>query len=297
MPGDASAGALEGHSRLIARVHRTAGAARWGLSIERFTEAVARSCERRFRPEPLDSVAPREIRRYIRSLHAADLALACACADGSEAAWVECLSKYRSDLYAAARAIAGRDSARELADSLYADLYGLTERDGKRRPLFDYFHGRSKLSTWLRSVLAQRYVDRVRASRRLRSLDDEDQAPAAASRLTAANPPPEPDRSRLGRLFRDAVAQAVASLPPGDRLRLSYYYVHSLKLAEIGRLMGEHESSASRKLERARRALRADVEHRLSWHGLKPDDVQQCYERGTEEGTWDLAGVWGKGET
>ncbi len=45
----------------------------------------------------------------------------------------------------------GNDSkAREMADSLYADLYGLRESsDGSRRSLFDYFHGRSKLSTWL----------------------------------------------------------------------------------------------------------------------------------------------------
>jgi len=57
-------------------------------------------------------------------------------------------------------------NAQELADSLFAELYGLV--DGKRgeRSLFRYFHGRSSLKTWLRAVLAQRHVDRLRESRR-----------------------------------------------------------------------------------------------------------------------------------
>ena len=44
-------------------------------------------------------------------------------------------------------------TGRELADSLYADLFGLDTRDGERRSLFRYYHGRAKLTTWLRSVL------------------------------------------------------------------------------------------------------------------------------------------------
>lgn len=293
MSGLTSAGLLARHRSLIARLHQQAGAARWGLSIERFSEALARSSERRFRPAPLDSVPPREIAAYLESLHAADLALACACAEGSETAWHDFMKVFRPDLYAAARAIVGdAGAARELADSLYADLYGVAERDGRRRPLFEYFHGRSKLSTWLRAVLAQRHVDLLRAARRTRSLDEEDDGAPAGSRaaqLATTDPPPDPDRERLAQLFQQAVAQAVGALVPADRLRLSYSYLHGLMLAEIGRLMGEHESSVSRKLERARRALRHAIERRLREHGLKQDDVRQCYERATEDGRWDLA--------
>ena len=60
---------------------------------------------------------------------------------------------------------AGEARARELADSLYAELYGLNGAGGARgRALLDYFHGRSKLATWLRTVLAQRHVDALRAA-------------------------------------------------------------------------------------------------------------------------------------
>ena len=74
--------------------------------------------------------------------------------------------------------------ARDLADALYAELFGLTERDGARRSHFEYFHGRSSLATWLRAVLAQRSVDRARAARRLAPLPDEE--PPASPAAVAA---------------------------------------------------------------------------------------------------------------
>jgi len=282
---------LAAHARLVARLHDASGAARWGLSVERFAEALTRSAERRFRPAAVHAVPPAELAAYIESLHVADLALAAACADGSDAAWDEFMRAHRPALYAAARAVAGEAAGRELADLLYADLYGVTQRDGRRRPLFDYFHGRSRLATWLRAVLAQRHVDRAREARRTESLDEdrEDAAPGARlDALASADPPPDPDRPRLARLFDEAVAAAVAALAPADRLRLSYYYLHALTRARLGRLMGDHESSVSRKLERARRALRADIEARLSAHGLAAGDVRAVVEQAATEGRLNL---------
>ena len=60
----------------------------------------------------------------------------------------------------------GREARVGLADSRYADLYGVEQRDGERQSLFRFFHGRSSLATWLRAVLAQRHVDRVRVEQR-----------------------------------------------------------------------------------------------------------------------------------
>ena len=62
----------------------------------------------------------------------------------------------------------------ELADSLFAELYGLVDGKGGERSLFRYFHGRSALKTWLRAILAQRHVDRLRESRRWESFDQDD---------------------------------------------------------------------------------------------------------------------------
>ncbi len=112
---------------------------------------------------------------YLESLHADDLALACACIDGHDGAWEHFIRELRPQLYHAARTIAG-DDGRELADSLYGELFGLPGKDGVRRSLLAHYHGRSRLITWLRSVLVQRHIDRVRVTRRLEPLDEEDPA-------------------------------------------------------------------------------------------------------------------------
>ena len=57
-----------------------------------------------------------------------------------------------------------------------------------------------------------------------------------------------------------ALTVALGGLDPRDRLRLAYYYADDRTLAEIGRLLGEHEATVSRKLERTRGDVRARVE-------------------------------------
>ena len=92
---------------------------------------------------------------YLEALRAEDLALAIACRAGIAPAWECFIEKYRPILYASARAIC-RDEmmARELADSMWAELYGVDARGGQHRSLLDYFHGRSSLATWLRAIVA-----------------------------------------------------------------------------------------------------------------------------------------------
>jgi RNA polymerase sigma-70 factor (ECF subfamily) len=211
-----------------------------------------------------------------------ELALACACAVGNEAAWEHFVLEYRPVLYRAADALDPGGGARELADSLYADLFGLKADGGERRSLFLYFHGRSSLATWLRAVLAQRLVDRARAQARTAPLSDEE--PAAP-----AQPALDPDRGRYLALIHAAFRDAVAGLDPRDRLRLLYYYAQGLTLAQTGRLLREHEASVSRHLSAARKAIRRDVERRLREAALGPDEIARCFEYVTEDaGPLDL---------
>jgi RNA polymerase sigma-70 factor (ECF subfamily) len=200
----------------------------------------------------------------VTSSHAAEVELARLCAAGDERAWETFVREYRPLLYRAADALDPTGGAREVADSLYADLYGLTSGGGQRQSLFRYFEGRSSLLTWLRAVLAQRYVDRLRAARRAEPLDEdaEPQAPA----------PADPDRDRYVRLVRVALRHAVSRLDARDRLRLAGYYVQELTLAQVGRLLGESEASASRHLTRARREIRSEVERQLREEGRMSDD-------------------------
>jgi len=187
--------------------------------------------------------------------HDGDLELARLCAAGDELAWERFVREYRPLLYRAADALDRTGSAREVADSLYADLYGVKEGGAGRQSLFKYFHGRSSLATWLRAVLAQRYVDRIRAERRLEPLPEERAAPAAN--------PADPQRARYLALVGAAIGRAVAALDARDRLRLGCYYVQELTLAETGRVMKESEATSSRQLARTRLTIRDAVERQL----------------------------------
>jgi RNA polymerase sigma factor (sigma-70 family) len=250
---------------LVRRLYRRAGSERWKLSLSDFTSALEISAERAFRGR---SPGRRELEKYLSSLHLQDLALACACAAGHEAAWERFILEQRPALYRAADALQPGGGARDLADSLYGELYGIDERGGGRRSMLAYYHGRSSLTTWLRAVLAQRYVDRVRVQKRIEPLGDDQ----PASAIVAA----DPDRLRFVSLMRDALARALFGLTPRDRTRLACYYAQQLTLAETGRLLGEHEATVSRQLARSRRRVREDIERHLREAGLTSEDIAAC---------------------
>jgi RNA polymerase sigma-70 factor, ECF subfamily len=264
----------------IRRAYDKAGAARWNLDEAAFAAALESAVA-----DLVESGSRAGAARAIDSLHTEDLALACACAAGNAAAWEFFVTHYRPILHASARAITGDESrARELADSIFADLYGLEVREGRRRSLLGYFHGRSSLATWMRAVLAQRHIDNARAARRLEPLDNvpEQADPAAAD-------PPDPDRARYVAALAIVLAAALGALDARDRMRLGYYYRDGLKLREIGRLMGESESGVSRHLERTRRTIRESIEAALSTaHGLSREQIAMCYHYGAEDLPLDL---------
>lgn len=295
---------------------RAAAPAEWNLSEAQFLHLLQRSVARRFPAELPDH---NTLESYLESLHAADLALAGACSAGNAAAWDAFVAQYRPELYRAGRAIAGESQGRELADSLYADLFGLHESDGRRKSLFEYFHGRSKLGTWLRAVLAQRHVDEIRRASRTDSLDESasdgrSHAVLASAQVSAsghhaasdvlrrsahgaasASPHdgiPDPDRDRLLAVLQAALTAVLFALDPRDRLRLAYYYVDALTLAQIGKLLGEHEATVSRKLERSRRDVRKRVEAKLrEQKALTKAQFQQCIEYVREDWPFDLTKV------
>ena len=249
----------------LAALHSGSRAAEWDLTRPQFDAALERSVAKRF----ADGAVSRErLEEYLETLHIDDLVLASACMEGAETAWEYFVRTYRGYLRSAAGSLmkgghTGAD-AQELADSLFAELFGLV--DGKRgqASLFRYFHGRSSLKTWLRTVLAQRHIDRLRQSRRWEPLErenGEEETPVA--RQHGSTPPPDPHRRHYLERFCSALGDCLDALDPEDRRRLELYYVRGKTLAEIGRLVGEHESSASRNLERTRLALRASVEQCL----------------------------------
>lgn len=255
--------------RLVERLYELADGTRWQLPREAFAEALGRSVGHRFSDAP-DAEA---VEGYLSSLHVRDLALAAACIDGRDIAWEHFVRELRPQLYAAARTIAA-DDGRELADSLYGELFGFGESEGRRGSLLAHYHGRSRLLTWLRSVMVQRRIDRLRATRRLESLPDGEHG----AELTASAPPPDPERDRLIAIAQAAIDIAIDRLEPRDRLRLRLYYGQDMTLAAVGRVLGEHEATVSRKLEKARKTLRQQVERGMADSGLAPAAIARAFE-------------------
>ena len=297
---------LAGCEALIGRLYAESGSAKWGLTREQFVSALARSARKRFSG---GGIGAGKVEEYLATLHLQDLALASACAEAREEAWEQFVATFRNYLRSAAAAIlrcpTSSPAARELADSLFADLYGLGEGKRSERSLFRYFHGRSSLKTWLRAVLAQRHVDGIRANRRFRELVDGEETESAETRVTAGGARSEaaadPHRERYVALFTHTLEVALGLLDPRDKERLRLYYAEERTLAEIGQRFGEHESSVSRNLERTRRELRFEVEQVLrkgsvaadgdgsaGEPGLSDAEIALCFEYAAEDAPIDL---------
>jgi RNA polymerase sigma factor (sigma-70 family) len=295
-PGENSAHdpvSLLAHSaESVAALYSQTRAKEWGLSSAQFARGLERSVEKRFAD---GGCSAERLEEYLQTLHLEDLALAAACMAGSELAWESFFQEYRGYLRACAGAItknsrAGTD-ARELADSLFAELYGLT--DGKRgeHSLFRYFHGRSSLKTWLRTILAQRHIDRWREARKWQSIDGEDleQNRSILKDEKSAKPNLDPHRDRYVGLFVTALESCLAQLTKENRLRLELYYAREMTLAEIGRTLGEHESSVSRNLDRVRKELRVAVEdHLRSRQALSDAETLLCVQYAAQDAPIDF---------
>jgi RNA polymerase sigma-70 factor (ECF subfamily) len=273
---------------LVAALHRRCHAARWGVSLAEFGAALSASAERAVGGHQSTS---REIEQYLNALHLDDIALALACANGHDPAWDAFVDKFRPVLYGAADALDATGGAREIADTIYADLYGTRVTEGRRESLLRHYHGRSSLATWLRAVLAQRHVDHLRATRRLEPLPDDDRQRASTESPVAE----DPDHRRQRAMLQNALRAAMSALTPRDRLRLACYYQRQLTLAATGRILNEHEATVSRQLARTRRELREAVERAMKRAGLTPAAIAEAFAMAASDaGAFDLQQVLGE---
>ena len=259
----------EGITLLTGTLYQRSGGAKLGLTQERFC-AVLGEVAAKYLPKD----APTNDRHELySSLKVEDLALAHACAAGSERAWEVFMHRFREKLYDIAGYIAKESSAaRELADGLYADLYGTTTRDGKRVCKLSSYTGRGSLEGWLRTVLAQEYVNRYRKQKRLVSLDEENEE---GERFAAKeNQPVVAVDPRL----EAATDEALAALPAEDRFALAAYYLDDRTLAEIAKMLGVHESTISRKLDKLAKSLRKQIVAGLLKRGMDRRQAQDALE-------------------
>jgi RNA polymerase sigma-70 factor, ECF subfamily len=249
--------------------HRTSKAQQFGIERTEFDGWVLAIAQKYL---PADA-GQAEAEEFLRNLRVEDLVLARACAAGHDRAWEQFMARFRELLYDAALGIAKESSqAKDLADSVYADLYGMSERDRKRVSKLSSYTGRGSLEGWLRTVIAQEFINRYRSRKRLVSLEEEEEAGA---QFTAADPAPAGiSDSRVD----GAVDQALAALDSESRAILSAYYLDGRKLAEIGRMLGFHEATASRKLDRICKNLRKSIREGLIKSGMSKRQADEALE-------------------
>lgn len=209
-----------------------------------------------------------QIESFYRSLQLRELALAHACALGYDVAWQQFLTQYREPLRQAAVAVTGSASlGQDLADSLYSELFGLTERDGQRRSPLASYSGRGSLMGWLHTTLVQRHIDYHRRTHRETPLEQDD-FPATP---IVQSPSPE----TIERLNK-ALTVTLRSLPPDERFLLAAWFLDQHTLQEISRVVRVHEATVSRKIKRLTSRLHKELLQYLEDSGMSKRGAEEA---------------------
>ncbi len=254
---------------LLSELFEKSAGAKYDISEQQFREMLFAVSEK-YLPAGADGS---DLRALYSRLHVEELVLARACAAGHERAWEDFMIRYREKLHDTALRITKEDSrARELAGSIYADLYGTSSREGKRVSKFSYYSGRGSLEGWLRTVIAQRHINDYRRNRNTVSLEEESES--GQQFATPAESQALPSDQRL----TGSIDECLAALSAEDRCILAYYFLDDLTLARIASILQVHESTISRRLEKLVRTLRKDLILRLTRKGMSRRQAEEALE-------------------
>jgi len=252
----------DGAARLLARASDNRSLSR-ELLLPRLTAGVEKYL---LKDDP--NTPHTDISKFIDELQADDLCLIIACERGDEHAWTDLVERFTPTVRSAARSASkNEDAAEDLAQSIWAELYGLRARkDGMPASKLAYYSGRGSLAGWLRAVVAQLAVDVFRKQSRLVQTEEDTDLERLA-RVAEGQPIvariPTPEESVSNRFaqtdMQQALHQSVQELPAEDRLLVKLYYFDNLRLREAGAVLGVHEATASRRLTRIQTDLRKRV--------------------------------------
>ena len=277
---------------LLARIER-----RYSVSDAEVTCAVHASAKK-YLSETLDQTSGnpgpsaesrKAVGEFLSTLNADDLCLATACAKGDDAAWEDFFREYRSYLVSVARTMTqDAGAAEQLADSTFAELYGLRESGGARISKFSFYSGRGSLRGWLRAVVFQLSADHHRQSSRLVQTEEPEDMDRLAHAAEKTDHKPAPDLDYVRERYRDRVAQALrramTDLEPRERLLLAYYYYDEMTLRQIGNLFDVHEATISRWLTKVQKRVRKLVEKGLARdHSFNRREVAEAIELAAEQ--------------
>jgi len=251
------------------------------------------------------NVSQQEVASFIDEMQADDLCLIIACESGDETAWNGLVERFSVTVRSAARsASSNEDAAEDLAQSIWAELYGLRNRkDGKSSSKLAYYSGRGSLAGWLRAVVAQLAVDTYRKQSRFVQADEEvdldrlaREAPMAELQTAVAATGQNPEQAISNKFaeadLQNALQTAIKELGAEDRLLVKLYYFDNLRLHEAGKVLGVHEATASRRLTKAHGELRKRVgEILMSERGWTKAETERSFSEVAQDLDTDLEGL------
>jgi RNA polymerase sigma-70 factor len=225
--------------------------------------------------------------RFAKNLHYKDLYLAIACAQEgiglsnhahsgrgcSSAAWQVLETKYKVFINDLARFFSHYDSATDdIAENMAAELF-LPDRSGNSRIMS--YDGRSSLCTWLRVVVSNRAINKLRSpDSRVKELSSDVPNKHVVDSVDQAM-----TANRYGRHLSDAISETCFHLTKSERLLLLWRYADGLPLGRIATLLGIHQSNVTRRLKHIYSKLQKGIVRRLSCNrSLSDDALRECLE-------------------
>jgi RNA polymerase sigma-70 factor (ECF subfamily) len=177
-----------------------------------------------------------------------DAELAEACKRGEPGALERLVERFQSDVFGAAvRIVHDRDTALELANSIFYKVYRNLDAYDATRPL----------RPWLLRIATNETLNWVRARRRDQEHVVSGEAGAAA--LDTLSGGTDPEAAALAAEQREAVRTALARLPEHYRLILTLRFFHDLSYQEIAEHTKVDANTIGVQLLRARQLLKREL--------------------------------------
>lgn len=167
-----------------------------------------------------------------------DAILASRMANGDEQAFAELVGRHVGAVCAIARRMLGDDAeAEDVAQEAMLRLWRL----GSTLTL-----GADGVRPWLRRVVSNLCIDRIRTGRRTLVTDQPPEMPIPARQM----------QSLEGHELAQRVDQALQALPDRQRQALTLFHFEGMSQLEVGAAMGISDEAVESLLARARRSLR-----------------------------------------
>ncbi|MBA2124670.1 RNA polymerase subunit sigma-24 [Hyphomicrobium methylovorum] len=119
--------------------------------------------------------------------------------------------------------------------------------------------GPAGVRPWLRRVVSNLCLDRVRGQGRVKVVDELPEVPEAPKQLAGIE----------SREVQQRVGVAIERLPERQRLALTLFHFEGLSQIEIGQILGVSDEAIESLLSRARRQMKAEL--KLEWESLRKD--------------------------